>query len=229
MFALRQKVGAEEFKYLHICIKNRLKWKSNTVAADNKRMIWLHFSRTFDVCNKIIKILDTFAAMVEGDTGITSVPTPIWSHGDVFWRFPLVKRDFSFLLSRSACSQGSHDCFLFIIVVSLPYNIHRCCCDLLLYEYNWITTFCTTFSNRLIQHSCRNSKYFISHRICNLPFMNAPPQYVNRLNAVYHCALHFVTGCGNRVRHRSLYAAAKWPSLYICRLSVFLPHPNSSV
>lgn len=81
--------------------------------------------------------LDTFAAMVEGDTGITSVPNPIWSHGYVFWRFPLVKRDFSFLLSCSACSQGSHDCFLFIIVVSLPYNIkHRCCCDLLLYEYN---------------------------------------------------------------------------------------------
>lgn len=43
----------------------------------------------------------------------------------------------------------------------------------------------------------------------DLPFMNAPPQDLNRLNAVYHCALHFFTGCGNRVRYCSLYAAAK--------------------
>lgn len=102
VFALRQKVGAEEFKYLHICIKNRLKWKSNTVAAYNKRMIWLHFSRTFDMCNKIMTIFYHFVVastfVLSGLLGVDDnkqmrrlvlcLPAN-WTHLQLWWRVTL--------------------------------------------------------------------------------------------------------------------------------------------
>lgn len=54
----------------------------------------------------------------------------------------------------------------------------------------------------------------------DLLFMNAPHQCLKKLDTVYHCALHFITGCGNLVHHCTLYAAAKWPSLHIQTLLI---------
>lgn len=50
----------------------------------------------------------------------------------------------------------------------------------------------------------------------DLLFMNAPDHC---LDAVYHCALHFITARGYLVHHCTLYAPAKRRSLYSCRLS----------
>lgn len=55
----------------------------------------------------------------------------------------------------------------------------------------------------------------------DLLFMNAPGQYIKK-ESVYHFALRFITGRGNRVHHCSLYAAAKWLSLCIRRLSLVI-------
>ena len=56
----------------------------------------------------------------------------------------------------------------------------------------------------------------------DLLFINAPDQYLKKLDTVYHCALRFLTGCGNRVHHCTLYATAKCPSLSVRRLSHWL-------
>ena len=51
----------------------------------------------------------------------------------------------------------------------------------------------------------------------DLLYMNAPNEYLRKLDTVYHSALRFVTGCGNRVHHCTLYATAGCPSLSIRR------------
>lgn len=56
----------------------------------------------------------------------------------------------------------------------------------------------------------------------DLLFMNAPEQYLRKLDTVYHSALRFLTGCGNRVHHCTLYATANCPSLSVRRLSRWL-------
>jgi len=56
----------------------------------------------------------------------------------------------------------------------------------------------------------------------DLLYMNASDQCLKSLDIVYHCALRFVTGCGYRVHHCTLYAAANWPSLSADRLSHWL-------
>ena len=56
----------------------------------------------------------------------------------------------------------------------------------------------------------------------DLLFMNAPDQYLKKLDTVYHCALRFITGCSYQVHHCFLYAAANCPSLPVRRLSHWL-------
>ncbi len=53
----------------------------------------------------------------------------------------------------------------------------------------------------------------------DLLVMKAPDTYLKKLDTVYHCALRFITGCGNLVHHCTLYATANCPSLSARRLS----------
>lgn len=63
----------------------------------------------------------------------------------------------------------------------------------------------------------------------DLPFMNIPEQYLNKLDTVYHCALHFITGYSYHVHHCFLYAAANCPSLSVRKLSHWLTFIHKSI
>ncbi len=56
----------------------------------------------------------------------------------------------------------------------------------------------------------------------DLLVMNAPDTYLKKPDTVYHCALRFITGCGNLVHHCTLYATANCPSLSARRLSCWM-------
>lgn len=56
----------------------------------------------------------------------------------------------------------------------------------------------------------------------DLLYLIAPDQYLKKLDAVYHCALCVITGCGNGTHHYIVYATTKWPSLNVRRLSHWL-------
>ena len=56
----------------------------------------------------------------------------------------------------------------------------------------------------------------------DLLFMNASEQYLKKLDTVYHCALRFITGCGNLMHHCTLYTTAQCSSLYARRQTHWL-------
>ena len=60
----------------------------------------------------------------------------------------------------------------------------------------------------------------------DLLFMNAPDQFLKKLDTVYHCALRFITGCNY---HCSLYAITHCPFLYVCRLTHWLTFIYKSI
>ena len=55
----------------------------------------------------------------------------------------------------------------------------------------------------------------------DLIFMNAPDQFLKKVDTVYHCALHFYYWL-HHVHHCSFYAVTHCLSLYVCRLSHWL-------
>ena len=59
--------------------------------------------------------------------------------------------------------------------------------------------------------------------------MNTADQFLKKLDTVYHCAVHFITGCSYHVHHCSVYAVAHCPSLYVRRLSHWLIFISESI